>query len=435
MNLHLKPLLPKTLFARAVLIVALPTVLVQLVAVYAFYNRHWENVTRRMANTLTGEIVFLAQHTRTVNRADRQALMRVFEETTGINASFEPGATLSPEASDRGTGFDEFRQVLQERIDLPFTVQRLPDRENMIVRVQMKDGVLAFRMSVKRLESPTTTIFISWMAGSSLVFLLIAIVFLRNQVRPIRRLAAAAENFGKGRDDPDFKPSGASEVRRAARAFLVMRERIQRQLRSRTEMLAGISHDLRTPLTRMKLQLAMLGDMPEVAEMAADVAQMEHMIDEYLDFAAGDGGEAAAPVSLNALLQGVADDYQRSGQPVTLHVGEDGVIEIRPNAMRRVLHNLIDNALRYGKRCTVSARLISTQAEIAVDDEGPGIPEGQREEVFRPFTRLDASRNLNAGGVGLGLTIARDIARGHGGNITLSESPAGGLRVLIRLPL
>jgi two-component system osmolarity sensor histidine kinase EnvZ len=300
--------------------------------------------------------------------------------------------------------------------------------------VQLADGVLSFRPTLKRLESGTTVIFMLWMTGSALVFLCIAILFLRNQVRPIRQLAEAAENFGKGQDMPGFKPHGALEVRRAARAFLIMRDRIARQIRSRTEMLAGISHDLRTPLTRMKLQLALPQDAQAARAMSEDVGQMERMIAEYLDFARGEGGEESAVVRLKALMQDIADDYARLGKKVPVEA-EDATITLREGAFRRMMHNLIDNAIRYGKECRVSAAAMPTRVEICVDDKGPGIPAAQREEVFRPFTRLDASRNPATGGVGLGLTIARDVARSHGGDISLSDAPGGGLRVLVRLPL
>ena len=271
--------------------------------------------------------------------------------------------------------------------------------------------------------------------GASTLFLMIAVIFLRNQIRPIRKLAEAADNFGRGADMPNFRPSGASEVRKAARAFIVMRERIKRQLRTRTEMLAGISHDLRTPLTRMKLQLAMLGDSEASREMGDDVQQMEHMIQEYLDFARGEGREDAIRVSLREFLEDVVSDYQRLSADVTLVPGQDSMMDIRISGFRRMMHNVIDNALRYGKRCRLALRIAANYCEVVIDDEGPGIPEDKRDEVFKPFNRLDPSRNIKTGGVGLGLTIARDIVLAHGGSILLESSPKNGLRVIIRLPL
>ena len=303
------------------------------------------------------------------------------------------------------------------------------------IAIKLDDKVVRLQTTNKRLESRTTVIFLVWMLGASAIFLMIAIVFLRNQIRPIRRLAEAADSLGRGVDLPDFKPSGASEVRKAARAFIVMRERIKRQLRTRTEMLAGISHDLRTPLTRMKLELAMLGDSEAVRELGDDVQQMERMIAEYLDFARGEGREEAVRVSLNELLEDVVSDYQRLNADVVLLTKNDVMVDIRVSGFRRMLHNLVDNAMRYGRRCELSLRVAANYCEVVIDDEGPGIPVEKHEEVFKPFNRLDPSRNSKTGGVGLGLTIARDIALAHGGTISLESSPKNGLRVIIRLPL
>jgi two-component system osmolarity sensor histidine kinase EnvZ len=281
------------------------------------------------------------------------------------------------------------------------------------------------------------------MFGASCLFLFIAVIFLRNQIRPITRLAIAADNFGRGLDTENFRPHGATEVRKAARAFITMRERIRRQIRTRTDMLSGISHDLRTPLTRMKLQLAMLPedvstrpDMREaIVELEDDVQQMQQMVQEYLDFACEEGREDAVRVNLSELLTDVANDYVRMQQKVSLTIENSPEIELRVSSCRRMLHNLIDNALRYGKNCHLTLRQAGSYAEIMVDDEGAGIPENQRDEVFKPFNRLEASRNSKTGGVGLGLTIARDVVLAHGGIIALETAPTHGLRVLIRLPL
>ncbi|MBY0407591.1 MAG: HAMP domain-containing protein, partial [Rickettsiales bacterium] len=316
---------------------------------------------------------------------------------------------------------------------------RLPEGGTIELRVKLPDRVLRLYTSVKRLDRRTTVLFVLWMFGVSVLFLLIAVLFLRNQIRPIRRLAEAADNFGRGVDMPDFRPHGASEVKKAARAFLVMRERIRRQLRTRTEMLAGISHDLRTPLTRMKLELAMLPESEatreSIRELGDDVLQMERMIEEYLNFARGDGREEAVPVSLRGLLEDVVSDYQRQHSKLQLLPSGDAVVGIRVSAMRRVLHNVIDNALRYGTQCRVSLHFREKTADIVVDDNGPGIPADKYEEVFKPFSRLELSRNIKTGGVGLGLSIARDSVLAHGGRIGLDRSELGGLRVVISLPL
>jgi two-component system osmolarity sensor histidine kinase EnvZ len=274
------------------------------------------------------------------------------------------------------------------------------------------------------------------MMGSALILLSIAILFLRNQVRPIERLARAAESFGKGRSVPDFKPYGATEVRRAAQAFLTMRERIDRHVSQRTEMLAGVSHDIKTPLTRMKLALAMMSGK-EVAELKGDIAEMERMLDEYLAFARGEGGEASETADLGELVRDAvaAAARTRPGREVPVVGPEHLLLSVKRAALRRCLTNLVDNALKHGKRVVVNLARDQRFAEIAVEDDGPGIPESRRDEAFRPFTRLDEGRNLQTGGSGLGLSIARDIARAHGGDIVLGKSALGGLKATIRLPV
>jgi two-component system osmolarity sensor histidine kinase EnvZ len=287
----------------------------------------------------------------------------------------------------------------------------------------------------RRLFSSTTYVFILWMIGTSLALFAVATLFMRSQVRPMRRLATAAEAFGKGRNVPDFKLEGADEVRQAGAAFNLMRERIQRQITQRTEMLAGVSHDLRTPLTRMKLELAMLPDSSELAELKADVAEMEKMVEGYLAFARGEGTEQPEPADLGQLLREAVATAAREGTAIELRAEGPMPVNIRPDAFRRCLANLIANAKRYAKRIVIEADYVGSAIEIAVDDDGPGIPAGMREEVFKPFFRLDTSRNPETGGIGLGLTIARDVMRSHGGELTLGASPLGGLRALLRLPV
>ena len=426
-----KQLLPATLFGRALLILLLPTVLIQVVMTYVFFDRHWDSVSRHMAKALAGETAFLVRQLEALPGGEIPPAVRNFDEVTDINIFLEPVESF-PKMADNAY-FPEFQEPLRKLISQPFAVQK---KDGVIeIRVLLSTEVVRITAPSKRLESPTTLILVLWMLGTTAVFLFIAVIFLRNQIRPIRKLARAADDFGRGIDMPDFKPSGASEVRTAARAFITMRERIKRQLRTRTDMLAGISHDLRTPLTRMKLQIAMLGDREVARELADDVQQMEHMIEEYLDFASGDTRENADRISIKDMLEDVVADYQRTGHDVTLIAPQDVVAEVRVLRFRRMLHNLIDNAVRYGKRCLVTLRALPNSCEICIDDEGPGIPADKRDEVFQPFRRLEISRNVKTGGVGLGLTIARDIVLAHGGSITLDTAPGSGLRVVIKLPL
>lgn len=436
-----KKYLPKSLFARALLILVLPTLFIQMVTTYIFFDRHWENVEKHMSSSLAGEVAFLIRQLKDVPPKQKPKVVSEFEQATDIDVSFETPEAFSAKKSS--ADFPEFQSLLHSKISEDFTVRDVKDDDNVEIIVLLPNQALKIVTSTKRLESPTTRIFLAWMFGASTLFLLIAIIFLRNQIRPITRLAKAADNFGRGMDTPDFRPHGATEVRKAARAFIVMRERIRRQIRTRTDMLSGISHDLRTPLTRMKLQLAMLPvdvtmreDMRDaVIELEDDVMQMQHMIQEYLNFAREEGREEAIRVWLDEFLADVVSDYTRMQQEVSLTITDKFEIDLRVSACRRMLHNLIDNALRYGRRCQLTARLSGSYAEIMVDDEGAGIPAEKREEVFKPFNRLEPSRNNKTGGVGLGLTIARDVILAHGGSIALDASPSGGLRVLIKLPL
>ena len=306
------------------------------------------------------------------------------------------------------------------------------------VRMGLKDGVLSVLVPRARVEAANADIFILWMIGSSLVLIALAVLFLRNQVKPIEQLALAAERFGKGRAAPDFKPYGAAEVRRAAHAFIQMRERIERHVQQRTEMLAGVSHDLKTPLTRLRLQLALLPKDSDHDAMTADVVEMEHMVNEYLEFARGESGEEAQPTDLSALVEEAVQDSGRtrnSAGRIGIAAGDGAIVSVKKNLFKRCLVNLIDNALKYGRRVEVALKRSARAVEITVDDDGPGISEQRREEAFRPFHRLDEGRNLQMGGVGLGLAVARDIARAHGGDIRLEKSPLGGLRAVIHLPV
>lgn len=436
-----KRFLPRTLFGRSLMIMMTPVVLAQAIATFVFYDRHWETMTNRLAFGVAGEIAMVIdQMDRAAGEAERNGIFVAAARTMDLLVTFSEGERL-PEGRQRLRGILEntLAKAMDERVRRPWWLDTNVAHEWIEIRVQMPDGVLSVLSPERRLFSFTSYLFILWMVGSQLVLFTVAILFMRNQIRPIRRLAVAADAFGKGRDMPDFKPEGALEVRQAAHAFMVMRERIRRQIRQRTEMLAGVSHDLRTPLTRMKLQLAMLPDHPEVEELKADVVDMETMVEGYLAFARGEGGETPQPVELGALLQEVVGNARREGGTVALDLGpgaeDEVVLPLMPATLKRCLVNLVGNALRYGRQAWVTLRPAPGAWEVVVDDDGPGIPPAQREAVFRPFQRLDPSRNPETGGVGLGLTIARDAARRHGGDVVLEDSPRGGLRAVVRLPV
>lgn len=433
-----KRYLPRTLFGRAILIIVTPVVLAQLVATWIFYDRHWETVTRRLAFAVAGDIAVMVE---LLNQAPDEDAVRdilaLAARATDLMMTVEPEAMLpDPPPISRGMLAETIAKAMREKVGAPFSVNtRMEDWYEIRVALPDDAGVLSVLSPEKRLFSPTTYIFILWMMGSALVLFAIAIIFMRNQIRPIRRLAAAADAFGKGRDVANFKPEGAVEVRQAAAAFLAMRERIQRQIAQRTEMLAGVSHDLRTPLTRMRLALDMLEPSPEVEELVADVGEMEVMIEAYLAFARGEGEEAVVPVDLDRLLREAAAAVRRQGALVDYAEQPGLVLPLRPNAMRRCFVNLLVNAHRHADAAWISVAVFPRHVDVLIDDDGPGVPARFREDVFRPFLRLDPSRGSeNGGGSGLGLTIARDAARSHGGDVMLDDSPRGGLRVLVRLP-
>ena len=328
-----------------------------------------------------------------------------------------------------------FIRSLNESVRRPFKVDSESLDKRVIVLVQLPEGVFEVIANRKRLFSSTTYIFVLWMVGTSMILFGVAVIFMRNQVRPIRRLAAAADAFGKGRDAPRFKPEGATEVRQAASAFISMRDRIQRQITQRTEMLAGVSHDLRTPLTRMKLQLEMAEDSDDTEDLKRDIVEMEHMLEGYLAFARGEGDELPKPTNISSMLSDIVTSAQRKGAEVDLHTEGDIIVPVRPNAFKRCVTNLVDNADRYATHVSVRAGKRGDAIDVTIDDNGPGIPPDKWDDVFKPFFRLDESRNQGTGGVGLGLTIARDVIRGHGGDISLDVSPAGGLRARLTLPI
>ncbi|MBP2230700.1 two-component system osmolarity sensor histidine kinase EnvZ [Azospirillum agricola] len=441
-GLWLKRFLPRTLFGRSLLIIVTPVILAQAVATWIFYDRHWDTVTNRLAFAVAGDIAtVIAQLEHDPSEEGRNWALATTARTTDLIVTLEPGKILPDERPVlRGLLQRTLGKAMDERVARPFAINAEVAHEWYEIRVQMADGVLSVMSPERRLFTPTSYIFILWMVGSAIVLFAVAILFMRNQIRPIKRLAAAADSLGKGRDVTNFKMEGATEVRQAASAFLLMRERIQRQITQRTEMLAGVSHDLRTPLTRMKLALDMLGAMAEgceaeIEELMTDVAEMEAMIEGYLAFARGEGTEAVQPTDLSRLLNEAAAGARRQGTEVSLSLDGPITLPLRPNAMRRCIDNLLVNAGRHAGSAWVRAAQRGGTVEIVIDDDGPGIPAAMREDVFKPFFRIDRSRNLDTGGSGLGLTIARDVARGHGGDITLDDSPYGGLRALVRLPL
>lgn len=440
-RLWFKRFLPHSLFGRALLILVTPAVLVQLVALYFFYERHWESVVANMSISLAGEVatyVHEVEHAEESIRVHHQEMARRLMQ---IHLRYTPPGPLPTVRRD--SRFDAFRKQLERHIPYPFVVEQLPDGGDLRIHVALPDMVMVLQVSKKRLISPTTYIFAWWLCGSAVLLTLISVLFLRNQIRPILALASAAEGFGMGRDAPGFRPGGALEVRKAARAFLTMRSRISRQIMARTTMLAGISHDLRTPLTRMRLELALMPETDTTRALSQDVADMQQMIDAYLTYlrSSEETSEPVQQIALDTFVEEVLAPHQRTAGGL-LTCGEIPAewVWIRPFPVRRALDNIISNALRYGRTAHVEAQMGTHHFWISVRDTGGGIPEESFELVFRPFKRLEDSRNLQTGGVGLGLSIARDAIQAQGGDIHLQNlrdetGVVQGLEVRISIPL
>lgn len=437
-GLSVKRFLPRGLFGRSLIIIVAPIVLLQAIIAYVFFERDVDTTTRRLARDVAADMAMLVALEDNSAGADRERLRALAARQFGYRIHFLPGQNLPPLHGALTSNIElALDDILEQRIgpDRDFSARRTGD--DFEIKVDVHDGVLSVLVPRERVTVSKPDIFILWMVLSALILMGIAIIFLRNQVRPIERLARAADSFGKGRAVPDFKPYGATEVRRAAQAFITMRERIERHITQRTEMLAGVSHDLKTPLTRLKLALAMAPDDADTGPMRADIAEMEHMLDEYLAFARGEGGEESTLTDLGELLRDTAQAAAKARQreDIVITAPEHVMVSVKRAGLRRVLTNLVDNALKHGSRVAVTLTQDERLAEIAVEDNGPGIPEHRREEAFRPFHRLDQGRNLQSGGSGLGLAIARDIARAHGGDIVLDKSVMGGLKATVRLPV
>lgn len=437
LRIAVKRYLPKSLLGRSLMIIITPLIVVQVVSTWVFYDRHWDTVTRRLADSVASEIALVINAKSRFDGVTDSDWVSSIATDLGLAVNFTPGEILVNAPPVLGSGILDTRlaNAMNEHVRRPFQIDTWSHERLVRMKIQLPDGVMEVFVSRERLFSSTTYIFVMWMVGTSLLLFAIATMFMRNQVRPIRRLAAAVDDFGKGRDVPGFRPEGAAEIRRAAAAFERMRGRIQNALTQRTEMLAGVSHDLRTPLTRMKLQLAMLGDSREVGELKQDLREMEVMVEEFLAFARGEGTEEAIDTDLGDIVRSIAETAATDGRVVDCEIEGDLLLPARPNALRRCLTNLVANALLHAEHVRISVSRKPALVEFLIDDDGPGIPEQEREAVFKPFYRLDASRNPGTGGTGLGLSIARDLARGHGGEVTLGDSPMGGLRATVRLPV
>ena len=434
----LKAIMPKGLYARSLLIIIAPMVILQSVVAFVFMERHWNLVTQNLSAAVVRDIAALIEIAKTQPKDPEQTLVKkIAQEKLGLVVDFLPISDMPP------PGPKPFFSLLDQALSLelrrqigrPFWTDTVGRSALVEIRIQLDNSVMRILARRSAAYASNSEIFLLWMVGTSLVLLTVAILFLRNQIRPILRLADAAESFGKGRDAPNFRPRGAREVRRAAQAFLEMKQRIERAIEQRTAMLAGVSHDLRTVLTRFKLELALLGDSPEAELLKKDVDEMGRMLEAYLAFARGDAGEPSAPTDMAEFLDELKVDAERNGHQTRVIFHGPPIVTVKPAAFKRCLGNLVSNASRYAASIAITGHRDHRWLTVTVDDDGPGIPAPMREEVFKPFLRLDDARNQDEGGTGLGLAIARDIARSHGGEITLSDSPLGGLRAAVRVPV
>ncbi len=428
--------MPKGLYVRAQIIIIAPLILLQLIITYAFLDRHWQLVTQRLSAALTQDIAALIDiHLSYPDDADGATLSRIASQRLNLDVDILPPGPLPI------TGSKPFFDILDsalsreisQQIKRPFWIDTVGRSSFIEIRILLPDSTMRIIARRSQAYASNAHIFLIWMAGSSAVLILIATLFLRNQIRPILLLAQAAEGFGKGREI-DFRPRGAREVRQAAIAFIEMRRRIERAIEQRTTMLNGVSHDLRTVLTRFKLSLAFFEASPEVEDLKRDVDEMSAMLEGYLAFARGDAGETAKQTDIEALLNEMRGDAERAGHGTTLNFTGNPLVIVKQAAFKRMLGNLVSNAARFGNKIEIRGVHDAKWLTVTIDDDGPGIPAANREDVFKPFFRLDEARNQDSGGSGLGLAIARDIARGHGGDITLQDSSLGGLRATVRVP-
>ncbi len=434
----IKQLMPRGLLARSIIIIVAPMVLLQIVTTFLFMERHSELVTRRLSRAVAGEVAFAVHLYENKNSHEEfQAIARELEEKERIETKVIREAKIPKK--QRHPTFSLMSEIIHRELsaslDYPFWYNLRSEPSRAEIQVQVGNDILSVKVRRSRLLATNWHIFLVWLTLSSILLLTIAIIFLRNQIRPIQRLALAAERFGKGRDVPNFKPSGAQEVRNAAIAFIDMRNRMQRYISQRTDLLSGVSHDLRTPLTRLKLSLAMMGDTDDIKDMKADVAEMEKMVEAYLAFTRGQESEETERVDISEMLAELVVKAEKLGAQTSMEVENGLEARLKPGLFRRCIANLIDNAVAHADTIRITAhRGANNWLIVKVEDDGIGIPEPLYEEAFKPFRRLDQKRKRDLGGTGLGLSIAKDIARAHGGDIKLSPSRMGGLKVCVEIP-
>lgn len=442
MKLSAKQFLPRSLFYRSLLILTIPIILTLSISTYIFFDRHWERMAGRLATGVAGEAAFItAYFNEGITQTALDKLSYNSLKHMQLNVKYVPGGKIVRTQKEylwRGNIIkDILERELKDRLTNPFKIAVDTQEKWIQIHIQLEQGLLILTSPERRLFSSSGYVFLLWMMGVSTILMVVAILFMRNQIRPIKKLAIAADRFGKGRDVPFFKPEGAREVRQAARAFIGMRARMDKQIQQRTLMLAGVSHDLRTPLTRMKLQAEMIDDVEEREALKSDIAEMERMIKAYLEFTKGEGNEKPERIDLRNLIERMEKSFERAGLNITLEFkGNHFELYLRPVAFERCLNNILSNAQKFAENVKITAQQNEEDIIIYIEDDGIGIDPHFYEDVFKPFYREEKSRNLKTGGVGLGLPIAQDIILAHGGKIELERSKElGGLEVIITMPI
>lgn len=427
--------LPRTLFYRFILIILLPLVILQISALTFFYTRHWDTLSRRLATNITGEIQFIIDtlENNDLTQEQQAAFLKDVKDNLELTVVLAPDGVLAENSTQDILRTAHGLKKMLSEMKLPFVMNHIDSRTQQI-QIQLSKGILIVEVPRKRFFSSTVDVFLVWMIGSALLIFGIAFLFMKNQVRSIERLAKAAKQFGLGDLFVRFKPEGATEVRQAGKSFLQMQERIQRSITERTALLAGVSHDLRTPLTRMKLQLSLMEQTDQTEELQEEILQMQQMISAYLDFARENQKEPLTSVNLRELVQKETRKIAHMKYDIFVDQLPEVFVLARPVELTRAIRNILSNAQRYATKTWVRLKSDKQEVRLIVEDNGKGIPARERENVFRPFYRVEKSRNPETGGVGLGLTVTRDIVISHGGEIMLEDSPHGGLRVVVQLP-
>jgi len=431
----IKNLLPKRLFYRALLIVAIPVIVIQLVITIVFFDSLWIKTNQGMTRALVNEVkTFIEVYNN--DNYDKDEIINLFSVYQDLNIEFIENNKFDYSYNERW--FSPIDRTLRRELKSSFVLGQFwfnttNYRELIDLRIQYQNGYFKFLIPKDRLTSSSARIFGLWITVPAFIMIIISLIFLKNQTRPITALAKAAERFGKGEEIEDFKPSGASEIRQAGFEFDRMRKRILRHLNQRSEMLSGISHDLRTPLTRMKLQTAFIKDKEISSKFVEDINEMEKMLNEYLQFTSSTYLEKDKLFNLSELVNQIIKRY--SNENISCSVIERVYFNGRKNLINRCINNLIDNALKYGKKINIELSKKGTNIFLKIEDNGPGIPDNEYDNVFKPFYKIDKGRGETKSSVGLGLSIASDIIRSHGGNIKLDKSKLGGLEVRIFLPV